>query len=175
MRIVALTLLAAPALLGAQAQTPQPGPEVKQLQVFAGRWTSTGEMKPGPMGPGGPVTGSSTCEWFSGGFWLVCRSEGRGPTGMMHSMAILGYNPEIKRYTYYGIDNSGMPGGISYTNGPVGDSWAWEGESMMGGQTIKGRYTTKRVSADEYTWTYEAQMGTGPWMTMGTGTEKRAK
>lgn len=177
MKAAVVALLVVPAVLGAQAPqgAPQPGPEIKRLEVFAGRWTSTGEMKASPMGPGGPVTGSNTCEWFPGGFYLVCRSDGRGPVGAMHAMGILGWDPEKKRYTYYGIDNSGMPGGMAYTNGPSGDTWTWEGESTVGGQPVKGRYTSKRISADEYTWSYELQMGGGPWQTMGSGTEKRVK
>src|SRR6266566_9909461 len=82
------------------------GPEA----YFAGRWNEVGQMKPGPMGPGGQLTSTSTCEWFAGGFSIVCRSDGKGPTGEMHGLGILGFSTERKRYTYYGVDNSGMGG-----------------------------------------------------------------
>ncbi|HEX9637557.1 MAG TPA: hypothetical protein VGB99_08495, partial [Acidobacteriota bacterium] len=48
-------------------QPPQPGPEHQRLGYFAGQWRFEGEMKEGPMGPGGPVTMSDRCEWFDGG------------------------------------------------------------------------------------------------------------
>ena len=82
MKLVALALITAPALLSAQApQAPKPGPEHQKLAYFAGRWSETADMKPGPMGPGGTMTGTSSCEWFQGGFYLVCRSNGRSPSG----------------------------------------------------------------------------------------------
>jgi hypothetical protein len=168
-------LAGAPALVAQPpAAAPQPGPEVKQLEYFAGRWTSTGDFKPGPMGPGGKMTATSSCEWFTGGFYLVCRAEGTMPTGPNKSLAIMGYNPERKHYTYYAIDNSGMP--PEPVRGTLtGDTWVWEGEGTMGGQPIKGRYTIKTVSPDEYSWTWEMQMGNGPWTMVAEGRDKKVK
>ena len=65
---------------------PKPGPAQEKLAYFAGRWTSAGEMKPGPMGPGGKVSGTDVCEWFEGGFNLVCRSEGTSPMWLCPSL-----------------------------------------------------------------------------------------
>src|SRR5688572_14212452 len=126
--IATLGLAAAP---GARAQAggfPKPGPEHQKLAYFIGRWTSDGEMKPGPMGPGGKVTGTGSCEWFTGGFHLVCRSKGRGPMGEMDHMYFLGYDVERKRYTYLGIDNMGS-GEPAYGQ-LAGDTWSWEGDMM---------------------------------------------
>ena len=176
MKVPAFTLLLAPALLSAQtaAQPPRAGPEVQKLAIFAGRWTSTGDMKPGPMGPGGKMTSTSTCEWFSGGFYLVCRSSGTTPGGPMQGLGILGYNSERQRYTYYGIDNSGMPAEPAYAR-VAGDTWTWEGESTMGGQPVKSRYTIKIISPDEYTWRYEMSAGATPMTLIAEGTDKKMK
>ena len=176
MKVVALALIVAPALLSAQspAQPPKPGPEVQKLAMFAGRWTSTGDMKPGPMGPGGKMTSTSTCEWFSGGFYLVCRSDGTTPGGPLQGLGILGYNSERKRYTYYGIDNSGMPAEPAYAQ-VTGDTWTWEGEGTFGGQPVKSRYTIKVISPDEYTWRYEMSMGAAPMTLIAEGTDKKVK
>lgn len=167
-------LLVAPPLLAQAPAAPQPGPEVKQLAYFAGRWTTTGEMKTTPMGPGGPMTATSNCEWFPGGFYLVCRAEGTTPMGPNQSLGIMGYHPERKHYTYYAVDNSGMPAEL--VRGTLtGNTWLWEGEGTMGGQPVKGRYTIKTVSPDEYTWTWEMQMGTGPWTMVAEGRDKKVK
>src|SRR2546423_15436050 len=78
--LAAVTLLVAPALSAqAPAAPPKPGPEVQKLAYFAGRWSEVADMKASPMGPGGKATVSSSCEWFSGGFFLVCRSDGTNP------------------------------------------------------------------------------------------------
>jgi hypothetical protein len=177
MKLGALTLLVVPALLSAQTaqqQPPRPGPEVQKLAYFAGRWTSTGDFKPGPMGPGGKMSSTATCEWFAGGFNLVCRYEGTMPYGPMQGLGIMGYSPERKKYTYYAIDNSGMPPEPAYAV-VTGDSWNWEGEGAMGGQAVKGRYTIKVLSPDEYSWRWEMQMGSAPWMLVAEGSDKRVK
>ena len=152
---------------------PQPGPAQAKLAFFAGRWTVEGEMKPGPMGPGGKVTSNDVCEWFMGGFHLVCTSEGRSPTGATKGLGILGYDAERQRYTYYGIDNSGF-GDPAYGQ-VAGDTWTWEGESMMGGQVIKQRYVIKQVSPDSYSFELSMSMAGGPWTVAMTGTETRVK
>ena len=132
--VLALLTLGGAVALDAQAapSPPKPGPEVQKLAYFVGRWTMEGTMQPGPMGPGGKMTGTDTCEWFPGGFHVVCKSAGQGPAGAMHALNLFGYNPERKRYTFYGIDNSGFGDGASGVL--EGDTWNWEAESMMGGQ-----------------------------------------
>lgn len=174
MRTRALFSLAVvPALLSAQApQAPKPGPEHQKLAMFAGKWTSTGDMKAGPMGPGGKMTSTTNCEWFQGGFYLVCRSDGTTPGGPMQGLGILGYNTERKKYTYYGIDNSGMPAEPAYAS-VTGDTWAWEGEGTMGGQLVKTRYTIKVVSPNEYTWKWEMSMAGQPFALVAEGTDKK--
>lgn len=174
--VVALLTLAAAPLLSAQAPAapPRPGPEHQKLNFFAGRWTFEADMKPSPMGPAGKITGTETCEWFTGGFFLVCRSDGQGPAGEMKGLYFLGYSAERKRYTYAGIGNDQGEGG-SATAELASDTWTWEGESLMGGQTMKGRYVIKQTSADSYTFTWEMSMAGGPWTLVQTGTAARAK
>lgn len=122
-------------LVAAQApEEPKPGPEHERLGYFVGKWTSEGEMKPGPMGPGGKMTSTDTCEWFDGRFAVVCRSEGKTPMGPSKSVGILGYSAEEKVYTYYGIDNSNMTMTTVPRGTGQGDTWTYTDESMMGGK-----------------------------------------
>lgn len=169
-----VALVGAPTLWAQEAAgPPKPGPEHQKLAYFVGRWTIEGTMQPGPMGPGGQMTGTESCEWFPGGFHIVCRSEGKGPTGESHGLSLLGYNGEQKRYTWYGIDNSGFGDGA--TGDVQGDTWNWQSESMMGGQSVKMRFTIKQQSADSYSWRMEMSMAGGPWTLAGEGRETRAK
>jgi len=175
MKLAPLTLLLAPALLSAQAPAqPKPGPEHQKLAVFVGRWTETGDMKASPMGPAGKMTSTANCEWFSGGFYLVCRSTGTSPAGPGQSLGILGYNSERKKYTYYGIDNSGMPAEPAYAT-VSGNVWTFEGEGTAGGQPFKSRYTITVVSPDEYTYKWEMAAGEQPFAVMAEGSAKKAK
>src|SRR6185437_3442698 len=54
-------------LAAAQGQAAsQPGPEHQRLGYFVEKWKAEGEIKPGPMGPGGKITSTDNCEWFEG-------------------------------------------------------------------------------------------------------------
>jgi hypothetical protein len=154
-------------LVAAQApQAPKPSPEHARLAYFVGKWTSEGEMKPGPMGPGGKMKSSDTCEWFEGRFSVICRSEGTTPMGPSKSIGILGYSTEEKVYTYYGVDNSSMTM-ASIPRGTVrGDTWIYTDEGMMGGNKVKSRVTIKELSPTAYTFRMEMQGPDGKWMPM---------
>lgn len=96
-KIIVVGSIAALAFGAALAQdAPKPGPEQKALGYFAGKWSSEGEMKPGPFGPGGKMTSVDTCEWFAGGFQLVCRGQGSGAMGPMTTLGIIAYNSTEK-------------------------------------------------------------------------------
>ena len=156
-------------------QAPAPGPENKKLGYFVGKWTTEGELKASPMGPGGKITSTDTCEWFDGGFAVICRSDGTTPMGPSKSVGIMGYSPEEKVYTYYGLDNTNMAM-TSVPHGTVeGDTWTYTDEAMMGGQKIKSRVTIKTLSPDAYTFAMEIQGPDGKWAPMMTAKSTKAK
>ncbi len=161
----AATVLAAAPLLQAQAPpASEPGPEHARLGYFVGRWTAEGEVKPGPMGPGGRMTSNDTCEWFEGRFSVICRSQGKGPMGPSKNIGILGYSAEEKVYTYYGVDNSSMTM-ASVPKGTVkGDTWTYTDEGTMGGQKVKSRVTIQELSPTAYTFSMELQGPDGKWI-----------
>jgi Protein of unknown function (DUF1579) len=163
----AVVSVAGPQVVAAQApQAPKPGPEHEKLAYFVGKWTGQGELKPGPMGPGGKITSSDNCEWFEGRFSVICRSEGTTPMGPTKSIGILGYSPEEKVYTYYGVDNSGMTMASVPKGTLKGDTWTYHDEGMMGGQKVKTRVTIKELSPTAYTFKMEMQGPDGKWMPM---------
>ena len=161
--LLAVLLLSAPAAF-AQGAAPAPGPEHKRLGYFVGKWNVEGELKPGPMGPGGKYTASDTCEWFEGGFSVICRTEGKMPTGPAKSIGILSYSAEEKVYTYYGTDNSGMTMASVPRGTLQGGTWTYTDESMMGGQKMKSRVTIKEVSPTQHTFRMEFAGPDGKWM-----------
>jgi hypothetical protein len=154
-------------LAAAQAPpAPKPGSEHARLGYFVGKWAAEGEIKPGPMGPGGKMTSTDNCEWFEGRFSVICRSEGTTPMGPSKSIGILGYSAEEKVYTYYGVDNTNMTM-ASVPRGTVqGETWTYTDEGMMGGQKFKTRVTIKELSPTSYTFRMEMQGPDGKWMPM---------
>lgn len=143
------------------ASTPQPSPEHKKLAAFVGIWKDEAELKPGPFGPGGKVHITETCEWFTGGFSLVCNSESTGLMGDGKALTVLNYDAEEKVYTYYELNSFGL------TNSAKGTvdrgTWTFNGEMKMGGKLIKTRFTIKLPSEDSAFMNTEISADGGPW------------
>jgi len=147
-------------------QAPKPGPEHARLAYFVGKWTAEGEMKPGPMGPGGKMTTSDNCEWFEGHYSVICHSEGTTPTGPTKSIGILGYSPEEKVYTYYGVDNSSMTMASVPKGTLKGDTWTYTDAGTMGGKKYKSRVIIRELSPTSYSFKMDMQGPDGKWMPM---------
>jgi hypothetical protein len=166
-----VTLVAGTVSLAQAPPAPKPGPEHKAFAYFEGKWTSTGEMKPGPLGPGGKVTGSDTCEWFPGGFHLVCRGEGTGPMGSMKTLGVMSYNAEDKKYAYYGVDSLGTS---ELSNGTKsGGTWTYTATSNMGGKTFQSRYTIVETPPNGYTFKWESSPDGTKWAVLMEGKATR--
>src|SRR5687767_11652293 len=108
--VVAVFSMSVGVLLAQKPEIPKPGPEHQRLGAFVGNWTFEGEMKPGPMGPGGKMTGTDRIQWLPGNFFLERRFEGKGPMGEMKGLEILGYDTAKKAYHYNFFDSMGMTG-----------------------------------------------------------------
>jgi Protein of unknown function (DUF1579) len=152
--LTCMTLLIGIALSArAQTEIPKPAPELKKLDYFAGRWAAEGDIKPGPMGPGGKFTGTNRVQWMDGGFFLVTHSEFNGAMGKGTETSYMGYDGNDKMYTY---DSFNTLGEADHAKGNVdGDTWTWQSETRMGPQTIKGRLTLKVLSATAYNFKFE--------------------
>src|SRR4026209_301428 len=140
----------------ASAEQPKPGPEIQKLAYYLGTWTGEGETKGGPFGPAGKLSSTMTCDWFAGGFHLVCRGEERGPTGKRTFLNILAYDEKAKAYTEYGISSLGES---EYSTGGsiVGNkrTFVKDLDSDVEGKRTKLTYTEVQVSPILYT--YQAE------------------
>ncbi|MGH8245166.1 MAG: DUF1579 family protein, partial [Gammaproteobacteria bacterium] len=122
---------------------------------------------PGPFGPGGKTTSTDTCEWFTGGFQLVCRGQGTGPLGSMSTIGVMAYSQADKAYTFYGLDSLGMSE-LSKGN-KAGDTWIFTATSAFGGQTFRSRYTIVETSPRSYTFRWESSPDGATWSTLMEG------
>jgi hypothetical protein len=172
--VVGVLLVGAWAMAQAPAAPPKPGPEHKRLGYYVGKWQGTGEMKPGPMGPGGKMSWTETCGWFTGRYAIICNSDMRGPMGAGKGHAIMSYNREEKAYVYFGIDTNGA---TDIGRGSVQDNvWNWTGEGKMGGKAYKIRYSVTETSNDAYTFKFEMSGDGGrTWALVMDGGSSRAK
>jgi hypothetical protein len=158
----------------AQAPTASPiataPPEVQRLGYYLGSWKGEGETKGGPFGPAGKLSSTITCDWFAGGFHLVCRGEERGPTGKRAFLNILAYDEKAKAYTEYGISSLGES---EYSTGGsiVGNKRTFvkdlDGDAK--GKVTKLRYTEEQVAPTFCTYQAEVSKDGGPWTVIAEG------
>jgi hypothetical protein len=162
-------LLALVTAMSAHAQMgPTPAVELKKLDFMAGNWTTEGTMNPGPGMPGGKFTSMAVAEWMEGNFFLVEHSD-LDMTGMgkMKELAVLGYDPDRKVYTYHAFNSMGEA--ESATGTVDGDTWTWNSDEHMGGMTMKGRFTMKVLSPTSYTMKFELSQDGTKFMTAMEG------
>jgi Protein of unknown function (DUF1579) len=151
-------------------EAPGPAPEVKKLGYFRGTWNSEGEVNPNSFMPAGRYTWTEKCDWFPGGFHLVCYSAGKSPMGLTHGLEIFGYNPEEKTYTYRGIDSSGFT--VASKGAVDGNNWTYTSKDKMSGKTLHGRYSIATSEAS-YTYKYETSKDGKNWTLVMEGKTKR--
>jgi hypothetical protein len=158
--------------VSAIAQMGPPAPELKKLDYFSGNWTMDGDVKPGPMGPGGKNTGTSKYEWMDGNYFMTSHASHSGVMGNGTETAYYGYDPGKKVYTY---DSFSSVGEHNIATGTLeGDTWTWAFDVPMGSMTMKGRFVMKVASPTSYTYKLEfSQDGTNWTLIMdGKATKK---
>jgi hypothetical protein len=137
---------------------PKPGAEHEKLAFFLGKWTSEGEMKPSPYGPGGKFTFTEDCDWLSGNFALLCHSEGQVMGMTVKGISVMGYDFGERGYIYF---ESNSIGENTFSRGTVdGDTWTWTSDNKMNGRVVHSKFTLKRL--DENSASYKYEMGSGP-------------
>ena len=163
--VVALAL--GSAVVAAQATKATPGPEHKRMANFAGQWNYQGEAKASPLGPAGKIAGTETCEWFAGGFQLVCRTKGTGPKGPGTGHSVMGYDPMRKAYTYYAISSHGDN---IFVRGQVqGKVWTWTDEATIEGKKMKIVATVTEDTPTSTSFKLEASIEGGPMTVIEEG------
>jgi hypothetical protein len=166
--VLSLVVFATALSLAQGPPKPTPAPELKKLDYFVGTWRSTGELKPGPMGPGGKFTSLDHNEWSLGHFFLATHSTTSGVMGHLTEVAYFGYSTPDKAYTYDAFNSIGE---AEHFKGTMeGDTWTWTSTGKMGDQTMKERFTVTVASPTSYTFKFEvAPEGGGDYTTVVEG------
>jgi hypothetical protein len=156
MRLGTVMVLSAEIVLSAAATLAQDRPsppktsaEAKRLGVFVGKWTAEGELKPGPMGPGGKMPITRTCDWTYDGIGLLCREIDTIPgMGKVSHVILISYDAHAGDYVLFNASNLGH---IWICRGTVNaDTWTWTGQHTMDGETMYLRLTQKWTSKDSF-------------------------
>jgi hypothetical protein len=146
---------------------PPPGPELKKLDYFSGTWSMDGDVKPGPMGPGGKATGTSKYEWMEGKYFMVSQTSHSGVMGEGVETAYYGYDANKKIYTYDSFSSVGEHNIATATLD--GDTWTWLFDANLGAATAKGRFVMKTISPTSYTYKLEFSQDGTNWVLVMDG------
>jgi len=137
--VLAVVSIQAGAVIAQKLEVPKPGPEHQRLGAFVGNWTFEGEMKPGPMGPAGKVTGTDRIDWVPGNYFVQRLYQGNGPMGEVQGLEIMGYDAVKKAYTSNSFDSIGMRGSGTMT--VKGNTWSVLGTESIGTTVVHSRCT----------------------------------
>jgi len=171
--LAAATFAAVVPCAAAPDAPPKPAAEMSNLKVFDGNWTCAGEALPGPMGPGGKMTGSVKSHADFGGYWQSGMVKS-SMTGMpaMEGMFHMTYDPGPKQYVLLWVDNMGAYSQETAT-GWEGDKIVFSGETAMGGKKMAVRDTFVKAADGSLKHDWEGQID-GKWTAMGSETCKKA-
>jgi len=151
-------------------EQPKPPPEVAAMAaMMAGNWKCTGK---GMMDPTKPdmtdFKGSmkAALDTSLDKFWIKGEWTGTAGKIKMKGTMYVTYDAATKKYHRIMVDNWGMSGWDQTAGLPAGQKEGkitWEGESRMGGMTIKGR-TTEEVAAKSMKMTAEMNPDGKKWV-----------
>ncbi len=157
----------------AQASAPQPSPELKKLDYFVGTWTLEGDFKAGAMGLAEKVTGSDRYEWMDGGFFLTGHSDFKSADGTGSSLALIGYDPQDRIYTY---DAFNSMGDAEHAKGSFSlDTWIWTARFKIGLKDTQSRYLVKVLSPTSYEFKHLMSEDGFTWTTIIEGKASKVK
>jgi hypothetical protein len=148
-------------------------PELRKLDYFVGRWTSSGEMLPSLLGPGGRITVQEENEWMDGGYFVVLHLTFTTPgEGKGRGIAFMGYDSDEHAYTY---DEFNSLGDAIHSKGTLqGDTWAWSSRRRIGQQLMHTRFTMKILSPALYMYRFEISSDGADWQLVMEATDRKS-
>lgn len=100
----------------------------KPLDVFSGKWQTSGEVLGRPPGSTSTFHGSDTFEWLPGGFFMVHRWDVDMPDGKSEGIEIIGFDATHSGYSIFSFDNQGS---ATLMKGSTQDGrWTFTGDLM---------------------------------------------
>lgn len=159
-RVLLITVVICTFAAAAAAQMPRkPGPEHARIGYFAGQWKVEGESE------GMKYSGTVKCDWFAGGFHLVCLGDGSGAFGPLKSQVVMSHDRGAKAYILQSISNVGN---TLNAKGSVADKvWTWDTELVGEKGPFKARMTMTEQSPSAYEYKMEGFLG--EWIVIESG------
>ena len=164
--LLALGLLGAVRVPAESPTARSPGPEVKRLEVWAGKWRLEETVHPTPFGKSGKASYRSVMRMTHGGWVLESRGSGSGPDGLLTWTELTVHDPSTGGYRNHYFDSMGVATSSATTFDGRGLKGSWS--MTLEGRTYQCRFTAT-LGADgktyEYQWSYsEDGQSWKPWL-----------
>ena len=147
-----MTVVAGGLVRGAQLQptgAPDPGPERRKLEVYAGEWDFVGESKAVPelgMNDAGKITYRHVSKVANGGFFVETRRTGDGPRGPFSELFVYSYDAASKTYRQNCFDSRGR---VRVFTGTVeGLTWSFAGTNTSADGVVTSERFTLTYASD---------------------------
>jgi len=149
------------------------GPEMKALSPLLGHWAIEGTVVMDAKGSAVPMKAMQGCDWFAGGYAVVCRTTGTMGGATNESASFMYYDHLRKGYVNTAVgslkDSTGS-GRLVITP----ESFVFTSEFMLEGKPAKDRMTLSNMTPEGGTWKYELSMAGGPYKAAGEGKYTKA-
>lgn len=147
-----------------------PGPELKKLDYFVGKWLVAGTISPGPWGQGGLFSWTEDTQWMTGNFFLVGHWNFKMPAelgGDGEELFVIGYDTVRKVYTFDAFSSQGrhqVSDGATSRN-----AWTWTSQAVFNDQTLSQKMTITVQSPASYNLKFEVSEDGQTWKTFMEG------
>lgn len=137
-----------------EPKAPERGPEHRRLEVFIGKWINEGETVATPDAPAAKILTSDVYEWIPGRFSVLHTAYGRIGDLDAGGVEIIGYDPEVGKYTSHFFDGQGhvTVDELLHADG----KWIWQGERIRTTSTFsddgKVQHSLHEQSDDGVEW-----------------------
>jgi hypothetical protein len=154
-------------------ETPERSSELDKLEIFTGKWHTTGKQLEGVVGPAADIDVRESYEWLDGKYFLVHHFKGDLGGNEAACIEMIGYDPETKKYSVNTFYNNGVAHKWTLTES-IG-TWVISGTWPMQGKEMKTRCTMD-FSEDEKTLTSKWEMSENgnKWETFWKTTSTKA-
>jgi hypothetical protein len=145
-------------------RAPMPDPALMELDVLAGDWRFEGDVREGSAGPAARVRGTTSFEWFEGGWCLVQHADTvfGGTSEGWDTDALGDRNVTIQLWWYDSDSGTYRTQFFSNNGGPSG----YEGRKVDGVLTFEGpaRYTMEPSRHGTVVFDWSLPDGDGGWV-----------
>jgi hypothetical protein len=140
---------------------PKPAPEMKDLRMLIGTWTTAETYEVSPFMPtGGSATGTNTVRLGPGGFSVLMEQRTKSAMGPFAGHGVLSWDPNEKAYKMAWVDSM-TPGVVLETGHKDGDNIVYTGEVTMMGKKIATKDVISDRTPTSYTLTSYMNDGSG--------------